>query len=56
MDKNNSPAGQCNYDHSKPASVPRKQSEANQFSFKPVECSEVENVVWSMPPKQISPD
>ena len=50
IDKNNLRSSQCNYDHSKPASVPRKHPAANQFSFMSVECSEVASVVWSMPP------
>ena len=49
VDKIDSLASQCNYDRSKSVFVPRKHPEANQFNFKPVECSEVASVVWSMP-------
>ena len=49
VDKINSLASKCNYNHSKLVFVPRKHPAANQFNFKFVECSEVASVVRLMP-------
>ena len=42
-------AEQCNYDLTNPSFVPRIYTQTQQFSFKEVECKEIEKVISSMP-------
>ena len=45
----NTLAEQCNYDLTNPSFVPRNYTPEQQFSFKQVDCKEIEKVINSMP-------
>jgi len=49
VDKIYSLANECSHDLTKPSFVPRCYLPSQQFSFRPVNCGEVEKAITSMP-------
>ena len=42
-------ANECNYDLAQSSFVPKCYPSSQQFTFRPVECSEIEHIIFSMP-------